>query len=131
MLLYILMVYGVFLVGLSVCKSAEWFLPQLYVIEHWLGGDKWMHLTLSTILASLVFFATERKIGMTGVKRVTILFVILFVLLATDELLQYFVSTRRLDIKDFVAGMTGLVLGLLFYVVLNGLLKLRNVLVKK
>ena len=55
--------YGIFLCYacclalLSLFKTAEMFLPFIYDLERFLGGDKLMHLKLSFILTLLALIA--------------------------------------------------------------------------
>ena len=109
--------YGALLVVLSVCKTAEWFLPTINGIEHWLGGDKWMHLKLATILSFLACFASERVIESALGRRILAVFGFLVVALLLDEAHQYIVASRRFEWLDSAYGVCGLVGGIAIYLV--------------
>jgi VanZ family protein len=109
--------YGVLLVVLSVCKTAEWFLPTINGIEHWLGGDKWMHFKLATVLSFLACFASERVIAFAFVRRILAVFTFLVAALLLDEAHQYIVASRRFEWLDSAYGVCGLVSGIAIYLV--------------
>ena len=110
--------YSVFLVVLSVCKSAEWFLPTIYGLEHWLGGDKWMHLKLAAGLSFLACFASEQVMKLTLMKRMLAVFVFLSLALLLDEMLQYIIAARRFEWLDSAYGVCGLASGIATYLVI-------------
>ncbi|MFT6859657.1 MAG: VanZ family protein [Thalassolituus oleivorans] len=109
--------YGALLVVLSVCKTAEWFLPSINALEHWLGGDKWMHLKLATILSFLACFASERVIEFALGRRILAVFGFLVAALLLDEAHQYIVASRRFEWLDSAYGVCGLVGGIAIYLV--------------
>ena len=112
---YVFILYGVLLLALSVFKSAEVALPTVYGIERWLGGDKWMHFKLSSILAILACFASERVLDLAAIKRTLRVFPVLVLALAIDEALQFLTATRRFEFLDLVWGVSGLLAGALGY----------------
>jgi hypothetical protein len=110
--------YCSLLVALSVCKSAELFLPAIYQFEFWLGGDKLMHLKLSLLLSLLACFASN-KVNLAGSLnffwRIATTQAILVAGLLVDEGHQYFATSRRFEWLDFSYGATGLFMGLIVY----------------
>lgn len=127
----VLVLYGCCLIALSMFKTAELFLPTIYAIESWLGGDKLMHLKLSavlTVLALLAFVSiNERRAGMSN-STYTVFYPtfspVLFSLgicgllvagLLIDELHQAFVSTRRFEWCDLAYGASGISIGFLIF----------------
>ena len=112
---YVFILYGALLLALSVLKSVEVALPTVYGIEHWLGGDKWMHFKLSGILAILACFASERVLDLAAIKRTLRVFPVLVLALAIDEALQFLTATRRFEFLDLAWGVSGLLAGALGY----------------
>lgn len=112
---YVFIVYGALLLVLSVLKSVEVALPTVYGIEHWLGGDKWMHFKLSGILAILACFASERVLDLAAIKRTLRVLPVLVLALAIDEALQFMTATRRFELLDLAWGVLGLLAGALGY----------------
>lgn len=107
--------YGVVLILLSAFKSAEIGLTYIYGVEHWLGGDKWMHFKLSGILAILACFASERVLDLAAIKRTLFVLPALVLALALDEALQYVTASRRFELLDLVWGVCGLLSGVIGY----------------
>ena len=113
----ILLIYGCFLISLSVFKTSEIFLPYIYQLEAFLGGDKLMHLKLSAVLSILALFALIPN-GKQGLKLLAHAFGICFLLitgLMLDELHQALISTRRFEWLDFIYGVSGISMGLAVY----------------
>lgn len=100
---------------LSIFKSAEIALSTLYEIERWFGGDKWMHFKLSGILAVLACFASERVLDLAPITRTLRVLPVLVVALVIDEALQYLTASRRFELLDLAWGVTGLLAGVLGY----------------
>ncbi|WP_276666227.1 VanZ family protein [Thalassolituus oleivorans] len=109
--------YSIFLVALSVCKSAEWFLPTINALEHWLGGDKWMHFKLAVTFSFLACFVSERVMGFALGRRILAVFGFLVAALLLDEAHQYIVASRRFEWLDLAYGVCGLVGGIVIYLV--------------
>jgi VanZ family protein len=103
---------------LSFFKSAELFLPSIHQFEVWLGGDKLMHLKLSTLLSFLAC-AGVHKLKLWGELKLLwkLFFIQLFLTIALllDESHQYFASTRRFEWLDYSYGISGLFIGLTLY----------------
>lgn len=115
--LAVLLIYGCFLIALSVFKTSEILLPYIYQLEALLGGDKLMHLKLSAVLSILALFALipNKK---QGLKLLTHALGICFLLiggLMLDELHQALISTRRFEWLDFAYGVGGISIGLTAY----------------
>lgn len=109
--------YAVLLVTLSALKSAELFLPSIYALEAWLGGDKWMHLTLAVPLSFMANMVAERVMKLSSFRRMLLVMVALVLALLMDELHQQFLASRRFDWQDSLWGIAGLSLGWAAYVV--------------
>ena len=122
----VLVLYGCCLIALSLFKTTEFFLPTIYSLESWLGGDKLMHLKLSAILTVLALLALVSKgegagvhLGVNGsahsaLKAVLFSLGICFLLVAGllfDELHQALVSTRRFEWYDLAYGVSGISIG--------------------
>ena len=114
-------VYAVVLVGLSGFKSAELYLSQIHGLEHWLGGDKWMHFKLSALLSILACFASERVLDLAPIKRILCVLCVLLISLVVDEALQYGVSSRRFELLDLAYGISGLLSGILGYLAVTAI----------
>ena len=104
--------YLLFLALLSVCKSAEIFLPYIYQFEAYLGGDKLMHFKLALLLGVLAAVTFYRK-------QMLVVILLLVVALVIDESAQYVLSCRRFEWLDGLYGVAGLALGVL----IGGLIK--------
>ena len=117
--LWIFFSYGALLVLLSAFKSIELFLPQITWLEHSLGGDKWMHFKLSTLLAILACFASEQVLDLRPVNRSLVVFGVLLFALALDEALQYGLASRRFELLDLAYGSAGLLCGTLGYFIVG------------
>ena len=113
----ILLIYGCFLIALSVFKTSEILLPYIYQFEALLGGDKLMHLKLSAVLSILALFALipNRKQGMRLLAHALGICFLLVTGLMLDELHQALISTRRFEWLDFVYGVSGISMGLVAY----------------
>ena len=96
--------YLVFLMALSICKSAEIFLPYIYQFEYFLGGDKWMHFKLALLLGLLSVLA------FTSTRLIWVLLMLLSGLVL-DEALQYVLASRRFEWLDGIYGVAGLLFG--------------------
>ncbi len=115
--LALLFIYGSFLIALSIFKTSEIFLPQIYQFEAFLGGDKWMHFKLSSLLAFialLTFTPTTKEIFKLMIRTITIC-ILLVAGLLMDEFHQALASTRRFEWLDFIYGLSGIGLGLVCY----------------
>ena len=119
-----LVIYGCFLIALSVFKTAELFLPIIYGLEDFFGGDKLMHLKLSMVLSVLALMALVSSHGGSSARSraISVLLravgVCLFLIagLFADELHQALVSTRRFEWWDFAYGISGISIGLLLFI---------------
>lgn len=127
----VLVLYGCCLIALSIFKTAELFLPTIYAIEGWLGGDKLMHLKLSAVLTVLALLAlvsvNERRAvssDSTNTDFYPTFFSVLISLgicgllvagLLVDELHQAFVSTRRFELSDLAYGVSGISIGFIVF----------------
>ena len=110
-LLFIL--YALFLLLLSACKSAELFLPQIHALQAWLGGDKLMHCKLAIFLS---FFAISAYAPKASKRRGVSLLIVIALLacgLLLDEFHQLLLGSRRFDLIDTVYGLLGVGLGLI------------------
>jgi len=96
--------YLFFLVVLSICKSAEIFLPYIYQFEYFLGGDMWMHFKLALLLGLLSVLA------FTSTRLIWVLLMLLSGLVL-DEALQYVLASRRFEWLDGIYGVAGLLFG--------------------
>lgn len=101
---WLFLVYLAFLVLLSVCKSAEIFLPYIYQFEAFLGGDKWMHFKLALLLG---FFA----VSVFSAKKLVLVLLVLLIGLFVDEAMQYLLASRRFEWLDALYGVSGLLFG--------------------
>jgi len=117
--LALLFIYGSFLIALSVFKTSELFLPQIYQFEAFLGGDKWMHFKLSSLLAfiALLTFTPATKEIFKLIVRTIIICILLAAGLLMDEFHQALASTRRFEWLDFIYGLSGIGLGLVCYLI--------------
>lgn len=106
-------VYCLFLLGLSVCKSAELLLPEIHGFEAWLGGDKLMHLKLALLLSFVILTAFAPKGLFHRAWRVLLIMLLLIIALCIDELHQLLLGSRRFEWLDTAYGVLGLGLGLL------------------
>ena len=111
----VFLLYGTFLVVLSGCKSAGVFLPFILAMEHWFGGDKWMHFYLALLLSLLANFAAVRVIKLSWLPRILLVAAVLMVALILDEMHQYLVALRRFDLQDSVWGGAGVLVGAALY----------------
>ncbi|MCT7360092.1 VanZ family protein [Thalassolituus pacificus] len=111
----VFLLYGTLLVILSGCKSAGLFLPSIIALEHWFGGDKWMHFYLALVLSLLANFAAGRVIKLSWLPRILLVAAVLMVALILDEMHQYLVALRRFDLQDSVWGGVGVLAGAAFY----------------
>jgi hypothetical protein len=109
---------------LSLFKSAEVFLPAISQFQLWVGGDKLMHLKLSSVLSLLACFVAC-NIMKNFVIHVfwRLLFIQLFLTscLLLDEAHQYLALSRRFEWLDFYYGAFGLLIGLSVYCCFLGL----------
>ncbi len=116
----LLVAYGCLLIALSAFKSAELFLPTIYQLEAFFGGDKLMHLKLSIGLSYLALFAlvnTSDSIKLASVLwRAFAVCMLLISGLLLDELHQALVSTRRFEWWDLAYGMAGIGIGFVVYI---------------
>lgn len=113
----LLLIYGSFLIALSVFKTNEILLPYIYQFEAYLGGDKFMHLKLSAALSFLALLALIPG-SQGGLKLVVHCLGICFLLtlgLAFDEFHQMLISTRRFEWLDFIYGAVGIGIGFVAY----------------
>ncbi|MAD47184.1 MAG: hypothetical protein CMI02_15070 [Oceanospirillaceae bacterium] len=108
--------YAAMLVLLSGLKSSGLFLTEIYALEHWMGGDKWMHFTLAMLLALFANMAAQQRLKLGMLKRVIVLMLLLSLALVMDETHQYFIASRRFDWGDTVSGCAGLLVGTVMYV---------------
>lgn len=115
--LSLLITYGGFLIALSAFKTSELFLPQIYQFEAFLGGDKWMHFKLSSLLAfmALMTFSNKSQEVLKIVIRTTLICLALTLGLLVDELHQSIASTRRFEWLDFLYGFSGIGLGVVCF----------------
>jgi VanZ family protein len=93
------------------------FLPYIYTLESWLGGDKLMHLKLSFGLSLLALMTFVQAKAIT--KGLFQSFVVCFILISgllVDEFHQALVSTRRFEWLDLSYGVTGIFMGLLLFI---------------
>lgn len=104
-------VYGFALLVLTVCKSAEIFLPYIYQLERTLGGDKWMHFVLAFFLGLTLCAAFSRYWLKFFVPLVALILVL-------DELHQYFIATRRFEWWDTAFGLSGFLLAVIAFEIL-------------
>tara|TARA_Y100000296_G_scaffold48185_1_gene55210 strand:- start:4724 stop:5140 length:417 start_codon:yes stop_codon:yes gene_type:complete len=109
------LLYCIFLICLSGLKSAGLFLPHIYDLEQWMGGDKWMHLKFSAILSILACFASERVLDLAAFRRMLVVLLSLMLALAIDESLQYLLVSRRFEFLDYAYGLSGVVSGISLY----------------
>ena len=116
---FIFVVYGGLLIALSAFKTAELFLPSIYQLEAFLGGDKLMHLKLSSVLSCLALWAFIPKTlaAFSGLFFVRCLLIVLLLAvgLSLDEFHQAFTTTRRFEYMDLAHGVTGIGIGLGIY----------------
>lgn len=73
-------------------------------------GDKVGHLGLFGTLTLLANFASKFKVFKLGKINVYWGSVAVFVFVTIEELSQHFVSTRTLDVFDYIADMVGILL---------------------
>jgi hypothetical protein len=126
MLILVFTLYCLVLLALSFFKSAELFLPVIYQIENWLGGDKLVHMKLSLILsffACIVSREIKKDIKLNVFWRLLIMQIVLTIGLLLDEAHQYMMFSRRFEWMDFYYGASGLFIGLFIYC---GLLFIRS-----
>ena len=109
--------YAIFLVLLSGLKSAGLFLTEIYALEHWMGGDKWMHFGLALILSLLANMAAERKLPLKMIGRIVTVVMLLVTALLIDEAHQYYLATRRFEWQDTASGTAGVLAGVVLYVI--------------
>jgi hypothetical protein len=121
-----LILYGCFLIALSFLKTAEVMLPTIYQLESMLGGDKLMHLTLSSLLSFIALWALVPNL-LEGLKfniaRWLLWCLVICALLITglliDELHQAFVKSRRFEWLDLAYGVGGIGVGCIIFIVIN------------
>ncbi len=116
----LLVAYGCLLIALSAFKSAELFLPTIYQLEAFFGGDKLMHLKLSIGLSYLALFALV-KAGddvklLSVLLRASAVCTLLISGLLLDELHQALVATRRFEWWDLAYGMAGIGIGFVVFI---------------
>jgi hypothetical protein len=121
-----LIVYGCFLIALSLLKTNEVLLPVIYQIEAMLGGDKLMHLILSSLLCVIALWALVPNLTeSSGLNIGRWLFwclwvcVLLILGLLLDEFHQAFVSSRRFELLDFAYGVGGIGIGFVVFIIIN------------
>lgn len=102
--LALLLFYLFFLLALSGCKSAEIFLPYIYQLEAWLGGDKWMHFKLAAVLGVLAVWLAEGR-------KLVVLLTLFSLGIFIDEFHQYVLASRRFEWLDSLCGLAGLCAG--------------------
>jgi hypothetical protein len=116
--IFLFIAYCLLLLLLTTFKSAELFLPAIYQLEAWLGGDKLMHLKLSILLSLFACMAAQGFKYLAALKLVWRLFFIqIFLMLALllDESHQYLAYSRRFEWLDYYYGISGLFIGLGIY----------------
>jgi hypothetical protein len=109
---------------LSFFKSAEVFLPAISQFQLWIGGDKLMHLKLSSVLSVLACFVACNIMKNFVIHTFwRLLFIQLFLIfcLLLDEAHQYLALSRRFEWLDFYYGVFGLLIGLSVYCCFLGL----------
>ncbi len=119
----LLLLYVLFLLSLSVLKSAQLFLPFISSLEASLGGDKLMHFYLASLLSFLAW-PVAQLFSNKKYSTFFVLFSLFFILalcLLLDEFHQVLISARYFDLNDTLYGVSGLVLGLLIRVSLSKL----------
>jgi len=117
-LIVIFAIYCLGLLSLTASKSLELFLPEIYQLEAFLGGDKLMHLKLSLLLSILACFASQQLHLLKTLSLSWRLLLIQGVLVAgliIDEAHQQITSSRRFEWLDLSYGVFGLVIGLIIY----------------
>lgn len=127
-----LILYGCFLITLSFFKTAEIMLPTIYQFESLLGGDKLMHLTLSSLLSLIALWALVPSL-LKGLELNVIRWLLwclgICALLTTgllvDELHQAFVKSRRFEWLDLAYGVGGVGIGFIIFTIIS-LLKLTH-----
>jgi hypothetical protein len=118
MLILVFTVYCLVLLALSLFKSAELFLPFIYQMEDWLGGDKLVHMKLSLVLsfiACIVSGEIRKDIKINAFLRLFFMQIVLMIGLLLDEAHQYVMFSRRFEWMDFYYGASGLFIGLFIY----------------
>lgn len=70
-----------------------------------------MHFTLSAFLSLLACFASGRVLDLAASKLVAYVYVLLFIALTIDEILQYTLASRRFELLDLAYGSLGLLSG--------------------
>lgn len=93
-----------FIVGLSIAKSAGLLQPVWGGIEIFLGGNRRMHFVMAAVLSLLMLLSVSGSLR-------TVLFWGLMLGCAMDEVLQYFLPLRHFNPLDFVATAAGLSVG--------------------
>jgi hypothetical protein len=115
----LLIVYGCFLITLSIFKTTEIMLPAIFRMEFFLGGDKLTHLILSSILSFLALWALAYKSSKGLMYRCFIICLLLIIGLLADELHQALVGSRRFEWLDFACGVGGIGLGFMSFLAIH------------
>ncbi|MDG3088247.1 VanZ family protein [Vibrio hannami] len=105
--------------GASLAKSSGLFLPQIGFAEVYVGGHQYLHLIVALTLSFVAVWSTlpeERKFifGSFGWPTIALL-----LLVAVDELLQYFLPSRHFSLIDLSINILSVLSGVFIYKILS------------
>ena len=113
------------LVVMSSLHSMNLFVPELKALERAIGGDKNMHLVMSSLLAFLGCMSASRYVR-SAYFSVVVVLPLLALALAADEVLQRFSAVRSFDWQDLKAGLLGIIFGGASYLIVCIISRLRK-----
>jgi VanZ family protein len=107
----------------SLLKSMGVFSQQIALTEFFVGGDKPLHLMVSTALSVASVWCTapnRRLFGRGAFGWPTLL---LLILVISDETSQYFLPRREFSFLDMSVNLTGVVVGVALFACYEKVLK--------
>jgi polysaccharide biosynthesis protein VpsQ len=106
----------------SLLKSMGIFAQQIAFTEYYVGGDKHLHLLVSTTLSFASVWCTPplRKFfaGLFGLPTF-----LLLILVISDEISQYFLPRREFSLFDMSVNITGVISGVVLFLLYEKVLK--------
>jgi polysaccharide biosynthesis protein VpsQ len=107
----------------SLLKSMGIFAQQIAFTEYYVGGDKHLHLMVSTTLSFASVWCTPPQLrkffaGLFGLPTL-----LLLILVISDETSQYFLPRREFSLLDMSVNITGVISGVVLFLFYEKVLK--------
>jgi VanZ family protein len=92
----------------SVCRSAGFFIHDIYWLQEDLGGDKATHVWMGVAVTFALWLLLAKRWTLRWVVMLATL------LLLVDEISQFWLPTRSFSMEDFGMGVVGVVVATAF-----------------